>query len=508
MNHNSTRKMSTLAQNFKKLTLFQKILWVGVIALIIIGGSGFAYYRLAYLPAQTAAANETQIQTAVIRQGDLVIYASGSGTLIAQSEASFGFETSGQVTKVNVQVGDVVESGQILAELNSDSATLAYQQAKRALDELTSPAAIATAQQAVATAQDTLSTSREDLAYLISPAVLTWRERLADAETELALAQAEATANPSAEASQKVQEAQAAVTLAQANLAVAEKDFPAYIKATFTETVTNPRTGEEKIVYYVDETGKRYTNVFVPSETAVASAQAAYDLAKATVKEAETYLAALNGEEIPEGATGASLGTFIAAQENLLAAQTELENTQLKAPIAGTIMSLTLNAGDYVSSGSAIATISDLTQPSLEVFLDETDWNNIRTGNEAEVSFDILANRTFTGKVAQVDPGLYSLNGTSVVRAIVTLDSVDTSFNLPLGTSGSVDVIGGRATNAILVPIEALNQNGSQYFVYVMENGVPTKRVVEIGIQDTLYAEVTSGLKSGDVVATNYTEPK
>jgi multidrug efflux pump subunit AcrA (membrane-fusion protein) len=71
-----------------------------------------------------------------------------------------------------------------------------------------------------------------------------------------------------------------------------------------------------------------------------------------------------------------------------------------------------------------------------------------------------------------------------------------------------VDVIGGRATNAILVPIEALNQNGSQYFVYVMENGVPTKRVVEIGIQDTLYAEVTSGLKSGDVVATNYTEPK
>jgi RND family efflux transporter MFP subunit len=171
-------------------------------------------------------------------------------------------------------------------------------------------------------------------------------------------------------------------------------------------------------------------------------------------------------------------------------------------------MTLTLNTGDYVSSGTAIATISDLAQPSLEVFLDETDWNNVRVGNEAEASFDILANRTFAGKVAQVDPGLYSLNGTSVVRAIVTLDSVDASFNLPLGTSGSVDVIGGRATNVVLVPIEALNQNGSQYFVYVMENGVPTKRVVEIGIQDTLYAEVTSGLKSGDVVATNYTEPK
>jgi macrolide-specific efflux system membrane fusion protein len=119
MNHTSTRQKSTLAQNFKKLSLSQKILWVGVIALIILGGSGFAYYRLAYLPAQTAATAGTQIQTAVIRQGNLVIYASGSGTLIAQSSASFGFETSGQVTKVDVQVGDAVKAGQVLAELNS-----------------------------------------------------------------------------------------------------------------------------------------------------------------------------------------------------------------------------------------------------------------------------------------------------------------------------------------------------------------------------------------------------
>jgi multidrug efflux pump subunit AcrA (membrane-fusion protein) len=338
--------------------------------------------------------------------------------------------------------------------------------------------------------------------------VLTWREHLTDAEIALAQAQAEAKANPSDAANKKVQDAQAAVTLAQNNLAVVESDYPAYIKATFTETVTDPRTGQAKVVYYVDAAGKRYTNVYVPSDTAIASAQAAYDLAKATVNETENYLAALNGDAIPDGATGALLGTFIAAKENLTAADTALKNTQLTAPISGTVMTLTLNAGDYVSSGAAIATISDLTHPSLEVFLDETDWNNVRVGNSAEVSFDILAKRTFTGKVVQVDPGLYSLNGTSVVRAIVTLDSVDASFNLPLGTSGSVDVIGGRATNVILVPIEALNQNGSQYFVYVMENGVPTKRVVEIGIQDTLYAEVTSGLKSGDVVATNYTEPK
>ena len=360
MFHKFATQLSTLGGNFKKLSLSKKIIWIGMIVLLLGGGGGYAYYRLAYLPAQVTGTGETQMQTAVVRQGDLVIYASGTGTLMAQSEASFGFETDGQVTKINVQVGDVVEAGQTLAELNSESATLAYQQAQRTLDELTSPVAIATAKQAVATAQDTLVTARTDLQYLISPAVQTWQERLAEAEDALAQAQAEAAANPSADASQKVQAAQAAVTLAQANLATANKDYPAYIKATFTETETNQRTGEEKVIYYVDEDGNRYTNVYVPSETAIASAQAAYDLAKATVDEAEIYLAALNGEEISESATGSSLTTFMAAKENLLAAQDDLKNTQLIAPVSGTVMSLDFNVGDYVSSNSTIAQISDL----------------------------------------------------------------------------------------------------------------------------------------------------
>lgn len=507
MFHKFAMQLSTLGGNFKKLNLSKKIIWIGMLVLLLGGGGGYAYYQLAYLPAQITT-SQPQMQTAVVRQGDLTIYASGTGTLIAQSEASFGFETSGQVTKVNVQIGDVVEAGQVLAELNSASATLAYQQTQRTLDELTSPVAIATAKQAIATAQDNLVTARTDLQYLISPAVQVWQERLADAEEALVLAQTEATANPSAETNQKVQEAQNAVTLAQANLATADKDYPAYIKATFTETETNQRTGEEKVIYYVDATGKRYTNVYTPSQTDIDSAQAAYDLSNATLKEAEMYLAALNGEEIPGNATGSSLGTFIAAREDLLSAQEELENTQLLAPISGTVMSLDVNVGDYMSSGSAIAQISDLTHPSLEVFLDESDWTYINTGNDVEVTFDILSGRTFTGKIIQVDPGLYSSNGTSVVRAIVSLDSVDGAFNLPLGTSASVDVIGGRATNAILVPLEALNQNGDQYTVYILENGVPTERAVTIGIQDTLYAEVLSGLEPGDVVVANYTETK
>jgi membrane fusion protein, macrolide-specific efflux system len=138
-------QVSSVSGILKNQSRGKKIAWIGAIALIIVAAvAGFIYYRQGSSSSQTAT-DQPQTQTAVIRQGDLAVYASGTGTLIAQSEASFGFDTSGQVTRVNVQVGDVVESGQVLAELNSESATLAYQQAKRTMDELTSPASIATA---------------------------------------------------------------------------------------------------------------------------------------------------------------------------------------------------------------------------------------------------------------------------------------------------------------------------------------------------------------------------
>ncbi len=59
----------------------------------------------------------------------------------------------------------------------------------------------------------------------------------------------------------------------------------------------------------------------------------------------------------------------------------------------------------------------------------------------------------------------------------------------------------------MLVPVEALHQTDpGKYAVFVVENGKPRLRVIEVGIQDLLYAEVKSGLNPGDVVTTGITE--
>lgn len=481
-----------------------KRIWAILSILILAFAGGYAYYAYGYLPSQVST-TESEVQTATVRRGDLVIYANGSGTLVSINQASFGFGASGQVTRVNVQVGDQAKAGDVLAELNNTSVLLNYEQARRNLAELTSPTAIASARQKVSLAEDDLATAKAKLEYLISPAVLRWEERLIEAQAGLRSAQEAAQADPSDENSQNVKDAELAVKLAEGNLRTAQADYDAYVVDVFTETATDPRTGEETINYYYDEDGKKYTVVYAPTQAQIEAARAAYEVAKASLTEAKYYHVALNGEEIPADATGSALAALRKAQDALQTAEEDLKDTQLIAPISGTVMSLEFSAGDMVGN-SAVVTIADLSQPYLEVFLDESDWANVAVGYPVEVTFDILSEKVYNGEVVQVDPGLYTSGNTSVVRALVELDNSE-AFHLPLGTSASVDVIGGRAENAILVPVDALRETSpGEYAVFVVENGKPKLRGIEIGIKDLLYAEVRSGLEAGEVVTTGITE--
>ena len=481
-----------MPQKSKKSTLFSKFsrrtLWIILAVVVLAGGGGYAYYKLEYLPNQTT--DEPTVQTATARQGDLVIYASGTGTLIPAAEASFGFNTSGQVTKINVKVGDTVEAGQLLAELDNSTQEIQYTQAKRAMADLTSPYAIATAEQDVATTMQNVNSARSHLAYLISPSVLYWEEQVAKAEQDLADAQAAAQASSSAEADQKVKGAQDVLSTHRDKLRGSQDYYENnYLPNNFTRIDRQTRT--------------KY--VAAPTDVDIAEARANYALAQASVTEAQNYLAALKGEPVPDDATGTNLTQLEDAQLSLKSAEESLTATQLIAPLSGTVMTLDLTLGDTVNSGT-VATIADLSTPYLETYLDATDWENVKVGYDTEVTFDALPDNKYTGKVTQVDPGLYTSGNTSVVRAMVELDPPSDRFNLPTGSTAAVDVIAGQARNAVLVPIEALHETSpGSYALFVLENGQPRLRVVEVGIQDTLYAEIKSGLQAGETVTTGIT---
>jgi len=70
-----------------------------------------------------------------------------------------------------------------------------------------------------------------------------------------------------------------------------------------------------------------------------------------------------------------------------------------------------------------------------------------------------------------------------------------------------VDVTSGRAENVVLVPVDALHETSpGQYTVFVMQDGKPRLRVVEVGLKDLINAEIKTGIEVGDVVTTGITE--
>lgn len=486
-----------MSQKTKSRSL-KKIIGI-IVVLAVLGGGGAYAYSAWFAPEEVV--DEPTMQTATVRQGDLTLYATGSGELIAATDATFGFDASGQVTVLNVSVGDMVEAGDVLAEIDDTDAQLAYQDAVRALNELISPSSIASAKQAVAEAELSLIDAKDYLGYLISPSVLTWEEKVTEAQNALLAAKAENDA-------EKIAAAEATLETAEGKLAWAQNDYYVYVDETFAETETNDRTGEEKIVWYYDEKGNKYKNLLIPSDLDIAQARAAYDLWKATLQEDEWYLALLQGEEIPENATGSQLAILETAQTNVDNALANIEATRLVAPISGMIISLDANIGDQVSSNTNVITIADISEAYLDIYLDESDWGMIAVDYPVEVIFDVLPDKTFTGVVESVDPALYTESNTSVVRATVRLDAASYGgTHLPIGSAAAVEVIGGEAKNAILVPIEALKEaSPGQYTVFVMVDGKPKLRVVEIGLQDLFYAEVISGLEPGDVVTTGIME--
>jgi len=145
--------------------LRNKRMWIFIVLIIIIAGGGYAYYQFAHLPED--ATEEPSIQTATVRQGDLVIRASGSGELIALSEVDLGFGIAGPIAELYVQVGDVVTAGEPLAvqgereqlEAAVASDQLAVMNAEETLQDIYDQADLVAAQAmiALAQAQDALS---------------------------------------------------------------------------------------------------------------------------------------------------------------------------------------------------------------------------------------------------------------------------------------------------------------------------------------------------------------
>ena len=465
-------------------TLAPKTRWIALAVVVLVAVGGFFGYQALFSEADTAT-DEPAMQTAKVRTGDLVLYASGSGVVIPAAEASFGFRTSGQLVALSAHVGDTVMAGDLLAELDNTAEQIKLQLAERALAEMTSPAAIASAEQARALAERTLVDAEKSLAYQISWAVLNSEKNVTAAEAALSLAKESNDADK--------------ISAAEATLAAAEK-----VLAGNWDYYQNHYIPEN---FKVAATRTTPSYIAVPTEFDILEARAAYAIAQAELKEAEDFLAVIQGADIPESATGNSLKSLEQAQLDLLSAQDALNATRLYAPIDGTILSIGANLGDTLGT-SAIMTLATADNLLIKLYMDETDVDKALVGNKTIITFDAFPDVVLNGEIVSVEKALQTVDGTPVIVSLIDFDPSD----LPIlsGMSVDVEIVGGEALDALLIPIQALREVApGSYAVFVVgaDNSL-TLTPVKVGLRDFANAEILSGLKAGDIVSTGIVETK
>lgn len=164
------------------------------------------------------------------------------------------------------------------------------------------------------------------------------------------------------------------------------------------------------------------------------------------------------------------------------------------------------------SSGSADVlsetvqfTIDPGREMSVTIQVDETDILSLREGQTASVSVESIGKNTYSASVTRIDTTAVSSDGVTMYTAKVTLDK---SENMLSGMSADVAITIQGVENALLVPADAVHKTSASAYVYTSYDaetgnyGNPVE--VTIGMSDGDRTEITSGLKAGDVVY--YTE--
>ncbi len=454
-------------------------------ALLLLGVAVFAFAKTGVLSGE--AEDEAELQTATVRSGDLVLLASGTGTLTAADEILLGFGASGTISALHVKVGDQVKAGDILAEqaerkeLEAELASdqLALIEAQEALADLQSGAdmARAEAQLALADAQEALKVAER-----------TWRvqqqgNRASSTSTKAAKASIVVAREAMERAEGRYNKTSGDVD-EDGGKAQAYKDYAAAVQVY-----------EMALINYNWYTGK-------PSETEQAQLDGELALAQAEVAQAQRAL-----ESVSDGPDETELAKAELQVQNAEAevamSQRNLDASILKAPSDGTILEMTADVGDAVET--SFITLADLAHLELEVFFDETDLDKVAVGNAVEIIFDALPDDVFSGTITLVDPVLNTSIGGSSVRAVASMDTshVSTENRVLIGMNAAVDVIAAEARGVLLIPVEALREvETGSYAVFVVVDGTPQLRAVEVGLMDTSFAEIKSGLELGEVVTT------
>jgi multidrug efflux pump subunit AcrA (membrane-fusion protein) len=205
-------------------------------------------------------------------------------------------------------------------------------------------------------------------------------------------------------------------------------------------------------------------------------------------------------------------GKLIAFEEQkqkLVDMEEEIAKATLKAPFAGTIVTLNVQKGDLIKAYAPIAIVADTSKITAAAKITKSELEKLGVG--MEVTANITSVGTFKGKIKQLPfkteeqnngggPGGTPGEKPERPEDFLIVDLKDLPKNLNRGMPLSINVITKRTENAIVIPPSTLRSIGSRTYVQVIEGEVKREVDVEVGQQTSTNIEILQGLKPGQKV--------
>ncbi|MEN6670908.1 efflux RND transporter periplasmic adaptor subunit [Psychrobacter sp. B38] len=423
----------------RKMSKKSAIKW-GVIALIVVALGALTYTFLK--PKETTP----NYLTATAEIGDIENNVMASGKVKALNTVDVGAQVSGEVKRLYVDVGDEVQQGDLIAQIDQVTQKNNLSNEQATLEQ--SVAAIQSAQADSLSRQASLKSAYADLA---------------SRESELKQAQSDFTRLKS---------------LVEID-AISQQEYDT--QATSVET----------------------------AKAAVANARAAIDTAKAAIATAD---ANINSQQ----------AALRKSQTNVNTAEEDLSYTTIRAPISGTVVSITTEQGTTVNANQTaptIVTLADLSTVRINAQISEADVIDVSAG--MPVYFNIIGNpdQKFDAVLKAVEPAPEVISDTSSTDAAIYyvgyIEVPNTERRFRIDMTAQVYIVINQAKDALLIPAAALqpadkavntrtanaDSNVKTAKVRVLKpDGQVVEQTVQTGINNRVSVQILSGLNAGDEV--------
>lgn len=185
---------------------------------------------------------------------------------------------------------------------------------------------------------------------------------------------------------------------------------------------------------------------------------------------------------------------------NLAIAQKRLADATVVSPVTGVVANKNVTLGQMVSAGSQLMTVEQIDAVYVTVQVEQQDIAKVQIGKEATVKVDTYKDKTFTGKVAVINPVAGRENRLFTVKIRVE----NPEFQLLPGMFAEIILAEDEARPVLTVPRNALTSRKGQNYVFLVDDeGKARQTAVETGAIFDDDLEIKSGLQAGALVITD-----